>query len=196
METGPLAETPILDWNASFRTPSGTAAHWAPLGPGNIREYAVAGMQAYREHYFHLWQGGDPGPYLQQHFNLERVLRDLENPSLLHALLRCGRETAGILKLDLGRDSGDFFPGEALFIEKIYLKKAFTGLGLGGALIRNICDFTRQAGRRGLWLETMYKGPARDFYLRQGFRFLAHAQVPYPEVLPEERAMWVMGREA
>jgi hypothetical protein len=39
----------------------------------------------------------------------------------------------------------------------------------------------------------MYKGPARSFYLNLGFRFLGTTQVPYPEVLEAEKAMWAIG---
>lgn len=147
------------------------------------------------EHYPQIWQGGDPRPYLEGQFSPEKVLRDLKNPSLRHALVYCDGQVAGILKLDHGKDRGEFYPGQALFIEKIYLKKAFTGRGLGSALLNNLCQYARLSGFRALWLEAMYKGPARAFYLQQGFRFLAPAEVPYPEILPEERAMWVMGRE-
>ncbi len=195
METADLAYSMLLNWNATFHTVSGNQASWEPLKPETVRQYTETGMQAYQEHYPHLWQGGDPSPYLERHFNPEKVLEDLHDPALRHALLYYGSQTAGILKLDFGKDSGDFYPGEALFIEKIYLKKAFTGLGLGSALLENLCDYARRSGCRGLWLETMYKGPARAFYRQQGFHFLAHAAVPYPEILPAERAMWVMGRE-
>jgi GNAT superfamily N-acetyltransferase len=196
METGFLNHPQPPEWRATFRTATGLEARLEAVHASTIALYAETGIQAYREHYPHLWQGHDPAPYLEHHFNPIQVLRDLGNASLRHALLRCGGETAGILKLDFGRDSGEFYPREALFIEKIYLKKAFTGQGLGGALLGNLCDFARHSGLRALWLETMYKGPARTFYLQQGFRFLDDAEVPYPEIVPEERAMWVMGREA
>lgn len=196
METGFVTPPRPPEWTPCFRTAAGIEVRWEALDASAVALYTETGIQAYREHYPHIWQGHNPGPYLERHFNPIQVLRDLENASLRHALLRCGGETAGILKLDFGRDSGEFYPGQALFIEKIYLKRAFTGQGLGGALLGNLCDFARHSGRRALWLETMYKGPARAFYLQQGFRFLADAQVPYPEIVPEERAMWVMGREA
>ena len=88
---------------------------------------------------------------------------------------------------------GDFHPGNALFLEKIYLRKAFTGLGLGSALMHQFCSWGRELGMKGLWLETMYRGPARSFYLKHGFRFLGTTEVPYPEVLKAEKAMWAVG---
>lgn len=195
MENAPLAFSEPLYTNPTFRTATGAEARLEPLLPESVTLYTETGIQAYRAHYPQIWQDGDPRPYLEWHFNPQKVLRDLENPALRHALVYCDGQAAGILKLDLGKESGDFYPGKALFIEKIYFKKAYTGRGLGSALLHCLDQTARSSGYKGLWLEAMYKGPARAFYLQQGFRFLAHAEVPYREILPEERAMWVMGRE-
>lgn len=185
-----------MEWNPVLTTRTGESASIIPVDPAWVGAYCHTGIQAYRDHYLQLWQNRDPSPYLEQHFNPEKVVADLDNPSLQHGLLLCRHEMAGIFKLDLGRESGHFYPGEALFIEKIYFKKAFTGMGLGEALIQSLCGYARSIGRRAIWLETMYRGPARPFYLKQGFRYLSDAEVPYSKILPEERAMWVMGREA
>lgn len=185
-----------MDWCPLLSTRTGEPALCLPVVPANAGAYCETGVQAYREHYLHLWQEGDPRPYLERHFSLEQVLNDLENPALRHGLLQYRREWVGIFKLDLSRDSGDFYPGRGLFLEKIYLKKACTGLGLGGALLQGLRAYARSIGRQAIWLETMRKGPARAFYLQQGFRFLSDTEVPFPQVLPQERAMWVMGLEA
>lgn len=185
-----------MDWCPLLDIRTGEPARCLPVVPANALAYCETGVQAYREHYLHLWQEGDPSPYLERHFSLEQVLADLEKPALRHGLLQYGQQWAGIFKLDLGRDSGGFYPGQALFVEKIYLKKAYTGLGLGGALIQGLRAYARSIGRRALWLETMQKGPAQSFYLQQGFRYISDAEVPYPQVLPREKAMWVMGLEA
>lgn len=195
METAPLAFRETLDRNLTFRTTMGAEARLEPLQPETVPLYTETGILAYRSQYAQIWQNGDPRHYLQWHFNPQKVLRDLENPALRHVLLYSDGMVAGIVKLDLGKDSGDFYPGQALFIEKIYLKKAFTGQGLGSALLGNLCQYARLSGLHALWLEAMYKGPARAFYLQHGFRFLATTEVPYPEILPGQRVMWVMGRE-
>ena len=192
MEAGYLNPS-FRDWLHALPPASGSGAHWKPLSPENLVGYLEAGRQAYREHYTHLWQHHDPTPYLSAHFTREKMLCDLENTALRHGVLVFEGEAAGIFKLDLGKDSGEFHPGQALFIEKIYLKKNCTGKGFGSALLGHLGQYARSLGRRGLWLEAMARGQARDFYLEQGFRFLGHAEVPYPEVLPEERAMWVLG---
>lgn len=183
-----------MDWQRQvLLTRNGVLAKTVPVTPESIEDYCRTGIEAYLEHYTQLWPGGDPSPYFNQYYREEQVARDLENPAFVHGLVQVEGQHAGIFKLDLKRSSGDFHPGNALFLEKIYLRKAFTGLGLGSALMHQFCSWGRELGMKGLWLETMYRGPARSFYLKHGFRFLGTTEVPYPEVLKAEKAMWAVG---
>ena len=182
-----------IDWQAQVITPNGVLAKTITVTADTIEAYCQTGKLAYLDHYRQLWPDGDPGPYFNQYYQEKQVAHDLENPGFVHGLVQVEGHTAGIFKLDLNRSSSDFYPGNALFIEKIYLKKAYTGLGLGSALMHQFCNWGRELGKKGVWLETMYKGPARSFYLNLGFRFLATTQVPYPEVLEAEKAMWAVG---
>ena len=117
------------------------------------------------------------------------------DPQVWLWLVRCGGAPAGICKLVLGKDYGSMPPGSCLFIEKIYFKNSFTGQGLGSIMIREICRLGLETGKKFLWLEAMQKGPALSFYLNHGFKILEETRVPHPEVLEEEKGMWVMGRE-
>ena len=182
-----------IDWQATVRTRNGALAETIRVTTETIEAYCQTGISAYLEHYTQLWPGGDPSPYFNQYYQHDQVARDLENPAFLHGLVLVEGHTAGIFKLDLNRGRSNFYPDNALFIEKIYLKNAYTGLGLGSALLQQFCRWGRDLGRKGVWLETMYKGPARSFYLKHGFRFLGTTQVPYPEVLEAEKAMWAVG---
>lgn len=180
-------------WQAQVSTRNGVLAHLVPVTPETIGDYCQTGIAAYLEHYTHLWPEGDPSPYFNHYYREEQVARELENPAFVLGLVQVEGRHAGIFKLDLKRSSADFHPGKALFLEKIYLKKAYTGLGLGSVLMQQFCSWARAIGMKGLWLETMYKGPARSFYLKHGFRFLGTTEVPYPEVLEAEKAMWAVG---
>jgi ribosomal protein S18 acetylase RimI-like enzyme len=57
-----------------------------------------------------------------------------------------------------------------------------------------VAELALDMDRPFVWLETMQKGPARHFYDKLGFRVLGETAVPYPEVLPSEKAMWIMGK--
>lgn len=188
-----MPEKQAMPWQAQVSALNGVVAKTIPVTPDTIEEYCQTGIAAYLEHYTHLWPAGDPSPYFNQYYRKEQVARELQNPAFVHGLVQAEGQTAGIFKLDLNRVSGDFHPGKALFVEKIYLKNAYTGMGLGSALLHQFCNWARELGMKGLWLETMYRGPARSFYLKHGFRFLGTTEVPYRQVLEAEKAMWAVG---
>ena len=161
----------------------------------DIPLYLETGGAAYRDHYCHLWPGGDPWPYLTRNFTTEIVQAELQSPNLRLWLVYCGGTPAGICKLDLEKDHRTMPRGSSIFIEKIYFKNSFTGHGLGSSLMDEITRLGHELGRRFLWLEAMQKGPALSFYRNRGFKILEETQVPHPEALEAEKRMWVLGRE-
>ena len=176
-----------------------TCLAWRPDASGVwqsqwIQDYLETGIQAYIDHYCHLWPEGDPSPYLSRNFTENILRRETWDSSLLHWVVYVNRQAAGICKLDLERESGDFYPSQALFLEKIYFRSAFTGKGVGRRIMRRIEKVAHRNAKRGIWLETMQKGPALAFYQKQGFQILGPSAVPYPEVLEEEKHMWVVGK--
>jgi len=161
----------------------------------DIPLYLETGKAAYRDHYCHLWPGGDPWPYLTRNFTTEIVQAELSSPNLQLWLVCCGGAPAGICKLDLEKDHRSMPRGSSIFIEKIYFKSSSTGQGLGTSLINEISRLGQELGRSFLWLEAMQKGPALSFYRNCGFKILGETQVPHPEALEAEKMMWVLGRE-
>lgn len=194
METSQLDPSkPEVHWFAQLKTQKGVAVSLTSVNAELVETYCRIGIAAYLDHYTQLWKTGDPSPYFDSYYKPEQVLKDIENPNLVHNLIAIQKNPVGILKLDLNRQHNTFYPGNTLFLEKIYIQKAYTGAGLGKALIDQCCEWGQKLNRKGLWLETMFKGPARNFYLKYGFRYLGNTSVPYSEVLPDEKAMWVVG---
>ena len=160
--------------------------------PADIPAYLQTGKAAYADHYSHLWPSGDPWPYTTRNFTPEILQAEIRDPELRVWLVRKDGVPAGICKVDFGKDLEGYPPGHGLFIEKIYFKKQYTGMGLGTALLTAITHLGRRCGRRILWLEAMQKGPALAFYRRFGFRILRQTRIPHPEVLEAEAPMWVL----
>lgn len=183
----------IMNWEVSLQTENGIIANTILVTKETITNYCETGISAYLDHYTHLWKHGDPSPYFNQYYQSEQVKRDLQNENFIHGMVSKAGEIVGIFKLDLNRKHPEFFPGNTLFVEKLYLTKTATGSGLGSILMSQFCAWARQLERQGIWLETMRKGPARNFYLKYGFAYLGPTAVPYTEVLDDERDMWVMG---
>jgi GNAT superfamily N-acetyltransferase len=164
-----------------------------PVHEEDIPLYVATGRVGYSDHYCHLWPGGDPSPYLDRNFTQSIVGKELSDPDLELWLIRHKGVAAGVCKLDLKRECRYRSGTKNLFIEKIYFRNEYTGQGLGSTLISEIIRWGRGRDLEFIWLESMQKGPALDFYLRSGFKVLGETQVPYPEVLESEKKMWVLG---
>lgn len=166
-----------------------------PVTADCLEEYTAAGGRAYSDHYTHLWPGGDPDPYLRRNLVPEVVARELANPEYRHWLVRFGSEVIGICCVRTDQTYPGFHEGASLFLDKIYLKKSFTGMGFGSSVLDKLIAYGEDLGKAGIWLKAMQKGPALGFYRRHGFRVLGQSAIPYPEVLGAEKGMWVMGRD-
>ncbi|MDG1572322.1 GNAT family N-acetyltransferase [Robiginitalea sp. M366] len=184
-----------MENNTLIRVAGASDLYMERLSRGLIDTYLQTGRQAYTDHYCHLWPQGNPHPYLSRNFIPEKVTPDLDNPDSWLWVVRAGGQAAGICKWVVGKPGGPLPGKPQVFLEKIYFKKAFTGMGLGGHVMDHLLAWSRNRGAAYLWLEAMQKGPALSFYQQRGFRILGETQVPYPEVLPGEKAMWVLGRE-
>ncbi len=166
-----------------------------PVRSGDVSRWISIGSRAYADHYTHLWPNGDPRPYTSRNFTPETVATDFSNERFVHWVIQIGPEDAGICKVDLLRNHPEFHPGGAIHLEKLYLKKEFTGRGYGSDVLELLYAYCRQNNKIAVWLDTMKEGPALQFYLKNGFRILGETAIPYPEVLPGAGAMWILGRE-
>ncbi|MBC2839912.1 GNAT family N-acetyltransferase [Robiginitalea sp. SC105] len=166
-----------------------------PLERKTLPVFLEAGRRAYTDHYCHLWPGGDPEPYLGRNLVPGVVLGELANPAYRHWLVKTASGVAGICVISTDKEYPGFHEGKSLFIDKVYLIRAFTGQGIGSAVLGAVREFARQSAKSGVWLKAMQKGPALRFYQKEGFRILGESTIPYPEVLPAQKPMWTMGQD-
>ena len=165
-----------------------------PLSVNTLPTYLQTGREAYTDHYCHLWPGADPDPYLRRNFTPAILQEEIKDPRYESWLILFKRQPAGICKLDLQKELQIHPPISSLFLEKIYFRKGFTGQGLGKQVMGWLLTRAKVLGRDFIWLITMQKGPALNFYKKQGFKILRESKIPYPEVLEAEKGMWVLGR--
>lgn len=158
----------------------------------NLQTYKEVGEKSYREHYLHLWPKADPTPYLRNSFSPEVLNRELREPGTAHFIIKKNEAVAGIIKLLLYEGINHYAPEEALLLEKLYLLKEYAGQGLGAKSLRFVEAMGRQMGKKVLWLDTMQKGPALPFYLREGFRILGEKMLPFEEAKETEKPMYLL----
>jgi GNAT superfamily N-acetyltransferase len=172
----------------------GPGLEFIPLSVETIPTYLQTGREAYVDHYCHLWPGADPNPYLKRNFTRAILREELKEPRYECGLITHHGAPAGIYKIDLQKECNIHPTKAPLFLEKIYFRKSFTGQGLGEQAMGRILTRSKILGKDFIWLKTMQKGPALNFYKKQGFEILGETQIPYPEVLEAEKQMWVLGR--
>ncbi|MCL6265229.1 GNAT family N-acetyltransferase [Flagellimonas myxillae] len=166
-----------------------------PVTQENLDTYISVGKQSYHEHYLHLWENRDPGPYISRSFTTAVVQKGLENSNLKHFLVKSEDSIAGIVKLVLDSPLDELSGAEALLAEKIYLLEAFSGKGIGKQVLWLIESYAKNLGKNIVWLDTMQKGGPIQFYLKNGFQIKRECELTLPHAIPSEKAMWVLTKQ-
>jgi len=153
-----------------------------------LREVAV---EAYSDHYLSLWY--DQGNwYLEKYFSIEKLRDELSDQNARFYLAFHNTEGVGFLKLNIDA-SLPGFDGSALEIERIYLKKAASGKGIGRQLV-NLAEEVAAKHNKGLiWLKAMdtSEGPIA-FYEKMGFKIIGTHVLRHPLMKEELRGMVLM----
>ena len=172
-----------------------TDLQFIPVTAENANLYLELGMQSYREHYLHLWQNADPTDYFSTYFTEEAIRKELQAKGLEHFIVRVGSDPIGVVKLNDEKSLPPFPDNSALLLEKIYFLNAFVGKGYGKIALKQIEKIAASMGKRWLWLDTMQKGKAKNFYFQQGFELLKEIQLHYPNAIDAERPMIVLVKD-
>ncbi len=84
---------------------------------------------------------------------------------------------------------------EALYVDKIYIQKEFTGMGIGKITLDFVTDKAKNLEKRLIFLEAMQKGPALPFYLKNDFKIVGRTQIPFKGAIEEEKPMYILIKE-
>jgi len=162
------------------------------LTSDTFAEYIPVGTKSYIQHYLHLWENNDPEPYMESSFTTAVLNRELEDTNTDLFIIRKKNAPVGILKLIKNQRVGSYVSEEAILLEKIYLLKEHSGKGIGNEVLRFVEEYGRQLSKKVLWLDTMKKGPALQFYLNKGFQILKEKQLEFGGVLEDEKPMYIL----
>jgi len=166
--------------------------HFEPITPENYPSYIEVGTKAYNQHYLHLWPDGNSNPYIESSFT-KKVLEKEERDSntILYRILN-NQKAVGVLKITLDSAIDSFSKEEALCVDKIYILNERSGMGIGKKVLQFALLRAKELNKKIVWLDTMQKGPALDFYLKNGFEIHTESKVTLPTVIEKERLMWVL----
>ncbi len=166
--------------------------HFEPITPEVYTSYIEVGTRAYNQHYQHLWPNGNSSPYIESSFTNEVLKKEEgDDNTILYRILRNGKPI-GVLKITLNAPVANFSNDEALCVDKIYILNEYSGKGIGQKVLQFAMLRAQEIQKKIVWLDTMQKGPALDFYLKNGFEIHSESKVTLPTILEEEELMWVM----
>jgi len=166
--------------------------HFEPITPNTYNSYIEVGHSAYNQHYLHLWQYENSAPYIESSFTLDVLSKEEnDNNTILYRIL-CNKKAVGVVKITLNAPLDSYSATDALCIDKIYILNEHSGKGIGKKVLQFAMLRAKELNKKIVWLDTMQKGPALHFYLKNGFEIHSESRVPFPTVKENERLMWVM----
>ena len=166
--------------------------HFEPLTPKTYQDYIEVGTRAYDQHYLHLWPNGDSTPYVSRSFTLEVLEKEEQDKNTLLFIIRLNGEAVGVLKFTLNANLYQFTDEEALYVDKIYITNEHAGKGIGKKVLQFVLLRARAMEKQVVWLDAMQKGPALNFYLKNGFEIYSEREIRLPKILEAEKHMYIM----
>jgi GNAT superfamily N-acetyltransferase len=166
--------------------------HFEPVDPETIDTYIKTRTKAYNQHYRHLWPDGDTTPYIQTSFRVAILKKELSTINIQLFLIHRNKECVGILKLVTDAPLEAYAKKEALYLDKIYITKEASGEGIGTKAIQFIMLRAKAAEKKLIWLATMQKGAALNFYKKNGFLIHGKTEIKFKQAIEAEKPMFIM----
>lgn len=125
------------------------------VGLDDLRELQEIGFDSYVPHYAHLWKPNGIEWYMNRCFSAEFLKNEIANPNVEYYIIENDGENIGMMKLVLKKPLPDSEIENALYLEKIYFVKDWTGKGVGGKLIDFSLRRAAALNRDCVWLMAM-----------------------------------------
>ena len=138
-----------------------------------IRDFDVLrelSIKTYYETFAHLNTPEDMAAYLEDAFNVDKLMAELKDNNSEFYFLYYNEKLAGYLKLNEAPSQTDINDKSALEIERIYVSSEFQGEGLGRYLMEQAISMAAERNKKYAWLGVWEKNEkAIRFYKKNGF---------------------------
>ena len=124
-------------------------------GLSNLQELQDIGAKTYVAHYTHLWKPGGIEWYLNRCFGEEFLQNEFADSNIEYYIIENAGENIGIMKIVLKKAVIDSDIQNALYLEKIYFVKEWTGKGIGKQSIEFALLRAEELDRDCVWLKAM-----------------------------------------
>jgi GNAT superfamily N-acetyltransferase len=125
------------------------------VGLPNLQELREIGIKSYLPHYAHLWKPGGIEWYINRCFGDEFLQMELDNSNVEYFIIENNGEDIGMMKIVLEKPLPDSGIKNALYLEKLYFVKEWTGKGVGRVLIEFALQRASELDRDCVWLMAM-----------------------------------------
>ena len=159
----------------------------------DLKELQDIGVRSYLPHYTHLWKAGGVDWYMRRCFADEVLQSELSDPNIEYYIAYEKGQSIGILKLVLQKPLPDSEIENALYLEKIYFIKEWTGKGVGRKLMEIAFNRAKELNCECVWLmamDTSEKPIAA--YQKAGFSIHSRTRLDFEVMKEEYRGMVVL----
>ncbi|MEP6923095.1 MAG: GNAT family N-acetyltransferase [Pyrinomonadaceae bacterium] len=162
-------------------------------GQADLRELQHIGVASYLPHYTHLWKDGGLDWYMQRCFGDETLISELSDDNIEYYFVRAEERHIGFMKLVLLKPVPDSDIRNALYLEKLYFVKEWTGKGVGRELMQLAFKRAQELNRDCVWLTAMDTSDKPiAAYENIGFTIHSRARLGFELMKEEFRGMVVM----
>ena len=163
-----------------------------PLTQEKYTDYIRIGTLAYDQHYKHLWLEENSTPYIESSFTYEVLEKEAEDNNTILYLIYFAGKAVGIFKITINAPVLSYTSHESLCVDKIYILNDYSGKGIGRKILRFVSLRAQELNKKVIWLDTMQKGPALEFYLKNGFKISGESRVIFKTVIEDKSMMYIM----
>ena len=169
--------------------------HFEPLTEKAFDTYIRVGTKAYNQHYLHLWPNGDTSPYIKTSFTQTVLKKEHIDSNTQLFLIKQHKECVGILKLILDCAIDQYSREEALYLDKIYIITEASGQGIGTKTLQFVLSRAKARQKTLVWLLAMQKGPALNFYKKNGFDIHGKTEIKFKQAIEAEKPMYILKKK-
>jgi ribosomal protein S18 acetylase RimI-like enzyme len=165
------------------------------VAESNVHELQKIGADSYLPHYSHLWKPNGIEWYMNRCFGDESLQKEFSDSNIEYYIIENESENIGMMKLVLKKPLPNSEIENALYLEKIYFVKEWTGKGVGRKLIDFALKRAAELKRDCVWLMAMDTSEKPiEAYKKAGFTISSYTKLGEEfELMKEEfRGMVVM----
>lgn len=148
----------------------------------------------YSPAYAYLWE--DQGEwYVQNMYSQEKLTEEFLNKAAEFYQVIHEGNLIGYCKLIKEKCPPGYENQRCFYLQRLYLDTNYQGRGIGGRLMNQLIERTKQEGYDLIWLETMEIGASKRFYERLDFHEVDKIRLPFPGMIEKNRGLLTFIRQ-